>query len=457
MPTVICTSYPAGFGKAEISGGTVDPPTTMEWNPGQIAKIEDTQYYEGTADNLTHSHMPKPYQPNNSGQADSIWGELDRLQWLRGIMVKAEWGKIEKSPGVFTWDFLDFVFDTVRGLTRPTGQNKKVILLLDIMHPASLADPVDNFPPDLMTQPAANGGYYKDPVAFPPSQTNPVVNAKKWDHAWCYEGTDASTGGGGAVMPRGYNFRCDKFAPGFGTNVLKTRFYAFIDALAAKFGNDEVFGGFVVTESAIGTPFVSYQDGNSRNLHFEGRLEILKYAKSKFPRHWIAECANFDTAWYNQMTSATTSPTNGMIKHKLGFSTPNIHIGANLKLGNILPVLSGKVPVVMQVQPFEMKSFSGNQENYYNWPSNPTQLLSAPTAEYPGASNGFNNDDPPTAALMMQRIRYFNSNYVIFQRNLATETPDRLNWPKWKTYMNGSIYANDPAGGMTTAEPDVIG
>lgn len=53
----------------------------------------------------------------------------------------------------------------------------------------------------------------------------------------------------------------------------------------------------------------------------------------------------------------------------------------------------------------------------------------------------------------MDRIQYFNSNYVIIQRNYAAEEPGRINWPKWKTFMNGSIYANDPAGGMVKTKP----
>ncbi len=437
IPNYVDPAIPPDGGGGGGGGGT----TTVAWDPGQVSKVEQYQYNEAMVAN--HAHMPNPYQPNNAAHADTVFGELDRLQWLRGIQISAEWGKIEKTPGVFTWTFLDFIFDTVRGLTRATGQNKKVFLLLDIMHPASLGIPADNLPADLLTQPSANGGYYKDPVAFPPAQTNPIVNARKFDHCWCYEAPDPSVGG--ATMPRGYNFNCFKFTAAAGTNVLKTRFYAFLEALAAKYGNDPVCGGFIVTEAAINQVFVGYAAGNSRDNHYAGRVEILKYFKSLVPNRWVAECVNFDPQYYTDMTSA--GAVDGLVANKLGFTTPNIHTGINLRLGNINPVLDGKVPIVMQVQPLDMRTMSGNRD-YYNWPTAPAQVLQ---------SDGTNYNDPPTNQWMMNRIQYFNSNYVVFQRNYGTEEPNRISWPKWKIFMNGSIYANDPTGGMNTTKPQFPG
>jgi hypothetical protein len=66
----------------------------------------------------------------------------------------------------------------------------------------------------------------------------------------------------------------------------------------------------------------------------------------------------------------------GLIANRLAFSTPNLNTGSNLNLGNILPVLAGKIPIIMQVQGLDMRTMSGNRAQYYNWPTNSTQLLS---------------------------------------------------------------------------------
>lgn len=102
---------------------------------------------------------------------------------------------------------------------------------MNLRHVASLTGLEDFLPADLLTQPAANGGYYCNPTSFPPSQKNPSVNAKKYDHAWCYEGFIPGLDGSGAREPKGYNFNTYKFTAAAGTNTLKTRFYAFLQAI----------------------------------------------------------------------------------------------------------------------------------------------------------------------------------------------------------------------------------
>lgn len=416
-------------------------PGDVAWDYGQIAKIEGYQYNEAMTAN--HSHMPNPYQPNNTAHASTIWGELDRLQWLRGILVQAEWGKIETSPGVFNWTFLDFVLNTIKGLQRTTGLNKRLWILIDLRHVAKLTGLEDFLPADLLTQPSANGGYYKNPTTFPPSQTNPIVNAKKYDNVWCYEASDPNVGG--AVQPRGYNFNCYMFRPGGGSSTLKTRYFAFIDAMAAKYGNDPYFGGIVTTEAATGSPFVAYETNNNRNNHYAGRKEIVKYFRAAMPNKIVAECVNFDKTYYQDMTNPGV--TDGLIVNRLAFTTANIHTGKNLNLGNINPVLKGKIPIVMQVQPLDMKTKTGNQAQYYNWPTAPDQLLSG---------DGVNYNDPATGQWMFDRVKYYNANFCIFQRNFEDLGTGQLNWPKWKTYMNASPYVNDPGGGMDGTVPQII-
>lgn len=439
------TFIPGQISLSNYSDEPVTPPEdTVAWNPGQAAKIEVYQHNEAMVAN--HPHMPNPYKPNDASHADTIWGELDRLQWLNGVLLELGWGKIETSPGVWNWTFVDFVFNTIRGLTRPTGQNKKVWLLINFRLPAQLTGVNELIPVDLMTQPAANGGYYKNPTTFPPAQTNPIVNAKKYDHCWCYEAADPNAAGGG-VAPRGYNFNLYKFTAAAGTNTLKTRFYAFLQAIADRYGEDPVFGGMVTTEAATGQPFVAYEPGNSRNANYDGRREVAKQMKAIFSKRIVAECVNFDLTYYRDMTNAGV--TDGLIANKLAFTTANLHAGTNLNLGNINPVLKGKVPIVMQVQALDMRTMSGNRPQYYNWPTNPAQIL---------GGDGINWNDPPTAQWMFDRVRYFNANCVIVQRNFDVSThPNQLNWPKWKTFMNASAYANDPLGGMDGTKPQFVG
>ncbi|MCE7915559.1 MAG: hypothetical protein DYH15_13020 [Nitrosomonas sp. PRO4] len=425
---------------------TVTPPAENEvaWFPGQITKIEGYQYNESLVAN--HPHMPNPYQPNNAAHADTIWGELDRLQWLRAILLEVEWGKTETSPGVFLWTFLDFVFNTVRGLTRPTGQNKKVWLLINLRHVAQLTGLEDFLPADLLTQPETNSGYYKNPTTFPPAQINPIVNAKKYDNVWCYEASNPNEPGG-PVEPRGYNFNCYMFRPGAGASTLKTRYQAFLSAVASRYGDDPVFGGIITTEAATGSPFVAYETNNSRNNHYAGRKEIVKYIKSLLPNRIVAECVNFDETYYQDMTKA--GATDGLIANKLAFTTANFHTGKNMKLGNINTVMKGQVPIIMQAQGLDMGSKSGNQSQYYNWPTAPTQLLSG---------DGINWNDPPNGQWLFDRFIYFGTTHGLVQRNYDnSRNANQFNWPKWKTYMNNSIYANDEFGGMLSTKPQVVG
>lgn len=443
-------------GQISLSNYTGDNPVaSYQWAPGQYAKIESQQMNYAMIAN--HVHMPNPYLPDSTSatHVDSVFGELDRKAWLKGILIEVDWGRIESAASTWDWTFLDFVFNTVRGLPKTTGQDKKIFLLIN-MRFFGLGDLTEFLPADLLTQPGANGGYYKNTTTFPPTNTNPDVNARKYNHAWCYEAANPSLPGS-PVEPQGYNFNLYKFAAAAGTNTLKTRFYAFLDALAAKYGDDDVFAGIVTTEAATGNPFVAYEAGNSRNANYEGRLNMAKQMRSVFPNRIIAECVNFDTTYYNDMTAA--GATDGLIANHLSFTTANYHLGTNLKLNNINPILAGKIPIVMQIQGLDMRSMSGNRPQYYNWPTNPTQILSG---------DGINYNDPPTAQFLFNRLTYFNSNYAIIQRNYATTPPGSTNtniqnWPKWKIFMdgavtspNGGLLKNDPYGGMNPTEPLIV-
>lgn len=449
MAEYINSYIPGQISLSNYLGG--NPAPTYLWAPGQYAKLESNQTNWDMI--ATHNHMPNPYLPDSTlaRHVDSVFGELDRKKWMRGILMDLDWGKIETSDGVYDWTFVDFVMDTIRTLPKTTGQDKKVIFLIDT-HSAANLDIGTLLPTYLKTQPATNGGYYKNTTSFPPANVNPSVNAKKYDHIWCYEAGNPSVPGT-PIEPQGYHFNFFKFADAAGTNTFKTKFYAFLAAIATRYNNDEVLAGVMVTESAIASPFVAYEAGNSRDANYAGRLAWLKYLKTIFTTRPVMEAVSFDRPYYRSMTDAGV--TDGLIANRLSFTTANYHTGTNLNLGNILPVLSGKVPIIMQAQGLDMRSMSGNRPQYYNWPTNPTQLLSG---------DGINYNDPPTAQWLFDRARYFKSNLFIIQRNYDTSTnPNQQNWPKWKTFMdgavaspNGGLLKDDQYGGMNPTEPLIV-
>jgi hypothetical protein len=67
-----------------------------------------------------------------------------------------------------------------------------------------------------------------------------------------------------------------------------------VAAIAARYNNDEVFAGVITTESAAGSPFVAYESGNSRDNHYAGRYNFLKYMKTVFTTRFVADTVNFD-------------------------------------------------------------------------------------------------------------------------------------------------------------------
>lgn len=420
------------------TGGGGGGETTGDWFPGIYLKTNASDL--NTASSANHVWTPYPYDPSDSNTAhkNSLFGKLDRKKWFRGLTILASWNKIETSQGAYNTDWLDKIFDTVAGLQRANGQNKKIILYLKF-RTFDIGAPDSILPNYLMTQSVTtNGGNYKDPVLYPLGQ-NPPVNAKRYDNCWAYEGyyDSAPT----VLKVKGYNFACYKFV-GAGTNTLKTRFTEFIDFLASKYLNHPAFGGIHPTESSIGTPFVSYYDGNSRNAHYTGRFEMMKIMRSKFPGKLVAEAINADNQYYHDLSDAGV--TDGLIANRIAFTTPDCHLGTNMNVENARTVLAGKLPIVHQIQPLMMKSRTGNRPTYWDWPNNPTVRLNG--------DGILNNDPTPSAPWIIQRAQYLKSTHFIYQHMIESD-PALIDWPAFETWMDSSIYANDPAGGMISTRP----
>ena len=115
-----------------------------------------------------------------------------------------------------------------------------------------------------------------------------------------------------------------------------------------------------------------------------------------------------------------------------------------MHLGNVRTVLAGKIPIVMQIQPLDTRSKTGNRPQYYNWPTNPNQVLSG---------DGIDYNDPATMQFLFDRLVYYKSNLSIFQRNFLAGSP---NWEGWKTFMDAGPHANDPVDGLDATKPQIV-
>lgn len=437
---------------------------TVDFYAGQYARLEPGQHNFTLSS--THVHLPYPYQPTSTAtlQANSFWRELETYNWLEGAVLELSWGNIEKTEGVYTLDFYDAFFNTIRAFKKP----KRVMFLLNMRH-LNAPDLGDFIPAYLQTMPGTNVvngiSYYKNTTTYPTSGVTPIQNARKYDHAWACAGRydDAL----GTQTFKGYNFNMHMFRAAAGTNTLKTKFYAFLEALAAKYADEPLFAGFVGTESATGEILTTingsvttkFEGGNEIRPTYEGRLEIVKKIKSLFPNKIMAECVNFDRTYYDDLTGK--GATQGkLIKNRLGFSTANLHIGSNLLLDNINANMKGNVPVVMQVQPLDQRTMTGNQPSWKDWQPTPPDYGNPSTTKtgYTTINASAAWDDPPTPAWLWERIKYFNSNMVIYQRNKSASPAGVTwcTWPVWVAFMNDAARKDLPYGGMIGTKPKTL-
>lgn len=448
-----------GFVKPGTGGGS-----TVEWTnvPGIYIKI-------GTSQNASTSLFPFPYDSNAASTSSSVYGQLDRLTWLRGIQQEANWGEIDNddpNPNNWNWTELDRKFRTIKALPRSTGQNKKIILLLT-PKAFSNADVPKIIPPSLRT---GTGTY------------GPVL--PRYDHLI------GMTGSGQDVYHLLFkNFRnglTGNDAAGTPIYTLRDRYRAFITALYNRYGPngaDDVKGvlaGFNTVEPIPLTPQDAAEwNATIRDQHFEGRCRWLQWMKGVFTNHFLCEGSNFDNEWIASMLTTGPNDLNN-IGNKIGFSSPNYHLGGNLtSIYTAADSLAGIVPVIQQMQGFDMDSKTGFRvnvnstppHNVYNWtPVRPGHGSPRTLITNPNVSGGvIVTTDPPDLPWAIERAIYLKSNIFIIQRDTATVGQNgsaRYNWNLIVADMaanttilsdnTGGLIQNDPYGGMIPTQPTYV-
>lgn len=432
-----------------VAGG--EPPSNLApWDvAGIYTKIEG--YQQPLA-----SFFPNPYNKDATGQADSVFGQLDRFAWYKGIHYTLDWGSVETAQGVYDWTEADFILNTVAGLTRATGQNKKVMFLL----------PWKAFSSAGMS--AILPAYLRNPQPANYPNGNP-----RWHRA---------IGWTSSLTPIGYHLRLQDFRNGLTGNdragapiyTLRDRYYAFLQAMHNRYKDHAAFRGIITTEP---TPYSDNEMWDAteydRDQWFAGRLQLLKGAKAIFTKQLVAEACNFDVQWVTDMTGQNA--TDGLAVNGIAFTNPNYHTGANIRgCHNAMDFLADIVPIINSCQGLDQDSKSGQTlrqgpaNDIFNFsPTPPNYGQPRVMIENPGyVGSTWTTHDPPDMPWVIARAQYLKSNIIVYQHNYAStgnKGAPRFNWVDFYTAMNanttvmspntGGLIQNDPAGGMVTTRP----
>lgn len=433
-----------------LSGCNPKPPAApaeeAAWDIAGIwAKIENNQI--GNA-----NFFPNPYDKDAAGQADSIFGELDRYTWYKGIQYQLDLGAMTNANGTINFDEPDFILNTIRDLTRPTGQGKKVIFLLPLKTFNSSITPL--LPPSLRQTGTAYAG-----------------GSTRYNEAIGYV-----TSTSGVATVGGYHLKLAKFRPGQ-SNALRTWYLDTFTQLYNRYKDHEAFGGIINTET---TPLISADmlddTEYNRDQLLAGRVQLLKDMKAISTKHCILEAVNFDVPYVTQMTGEDAP--DGLLVNKLGFSNPNWHTGANLRaIYNAMDFLANQVVISNSCQGLDQDSESGQIQrtgaanDIYDFLPNPPNYGNPRTLkENPGyVGSTWTTHDPPNLAWIIARAQYLKTNILFYQNNRATtgnKNAPRYNWLDFSAAMNanttiispntGGLIQNDPAGGMVITRPTYI-
>ena len=213
-----------------------DPEPTLKFYPGIYTKIMDF---------MLDSNTLLPTSPFVDTDTTSVWGQLNRNMWMKGIMWTVGWGEIEKSTGD-DWSTLDYVMDKVGNPDSPiniynisgraSAQNKKVLILLDVKSFNADAATVDAMLPESLQ--ATNGTY-----------TNGMT---RYHRLIAFEQTQQQTG----AVTQGYHIDWQDFRKDLSGNdsagqpiyTLRNAFQAFLTRLNNRYKNHPAFAGVVLTE-----------------------------------------------------------------------------------------------------------------------------------------------------------------------------------------------------------------
>ena len=476
----------SGYNVGTDPGGGDPPPpnpTQAAWDvAGMWSKIEDYQHQNivdytrtGTASLIqtnTYKWFPVTYanNPTSPTNQESVFGQLARWIWYRGIQYTARWGKIERLPseGGTRWDELDFVINTVRDLYAITGldtaKNKKVIFLIPFKtFSYSLID--DLLAKDLQTTGTAytNGTVrYDHTMAFSAGYTKPIT---------------------------GYVLKLQNFRDGLTGNdpngdpiyTLRDRYYAFIQAIYNRYKDNPAFGGICTTEP---TPDSSadYLDGSeyNKNNYMDGRFKLIIKFKEVFTKHLVAEAISL----HNNQWSANIPKigTQVLKDNRVAFINPNYHTGMNLDaiygaadtLANVVTIINSCQGLDQDSKTgFYKKGGTGNPVDVYDFDENdaptygrPRTGIQNPNYDAAGTLISF---DPPNLKWVIHRAIYLKTNILMYQHNYADsgfQGAPRYNWKDFYTAMNnnttllspntGGLIQDDPLCGMVGTRPQYI-
>jgi len=476
-----------------------DPPDpeTVVWEgyTGIYAKIEQNQF-----DSTTHFPVDPPYL--GTGFTRSVYSELQRYTWMRGIQIDLDWGTTESGASGGVYDFSQYtaILDKVQDLAdydAQHGSNKRVLMLIT-WKTFDITDGTRVLPVHLRTTGTA---YAAD---FP-----------RYDRMIGYVSTTAQAGAAG----RGYHYRFADCRNGLDGRIdrhgddiytFRTAFLAWFTAAYNAFKDHPSFAGFITIEpsplaSQAADTTTTFNDGVQSKVefvdadHLAGRLQLLKYMRAIVTNHMIVEAPNHDTNYQKAMTMGS----DGCAANHLGFTGPNMHQGTNIPgLYNCRKYLAsvgatpGVVPVVVQCQPQDMGDTHGKTPNfwwtwsetapYYGGKDSNENAPGRPSVTgQPLTQNARIGSDPTDSAnwtfadgdwVIIRAFQYLRGNILSYQRNLTANlvsdgqggfvVGNPFNWDNFVNYMenvttlispntNGSI-KDDPDGGAVIIQPDNV-
>lgn len=470
MPSIINST---GYGVQTLRLSTPNTPDPVNWDPGVYMLMEYAQTKQpssGVSGASGSVWMPPTYNTANpSNHSGSIYQILQEDTWCKGMVFPLFLGDIATNATdatTWTWTDVDDAFEKIAAINTAlagTGLKKKIMLKLNfkVTEVANLTRLLPDFAPFNTTQ-----GAYPGVTSTPATGATAVPISP-----YCWGYLQGAYG-------KGYHYYLKNFRTGLTGNdlasqpiyTLRNLMYKLIDEVVRRYATHptykDIFAGIIDSESASMnaidgsiSPNDTTPSTTERNKHFEGRLELLKYCKTKFTKHLVASDANFDQSWVTAMSGNNT--TSHMAVNKIACTVSDWHIGRSLTaIYNYHDHFRGLLPILAQLQPDQMESKTHKDIPYWGWSE------ANPTAKGANNATGGNvspvQDEPDGDHIFLRNTQYFEANYFIIQFNKATTnttlggTHIRYNSDRMITWYRASAYVNDPEGGMNATQPAYV-